>query len=154
MGDAWDWVADNAWVPWLGLALVFGIVETTTLDLVFLMLAGGAVAGAIASVLGLPFLAQALVAIGASAALLGVVRPVAKRHLRQAGSSRTGVAALVGRRAAVVERVDPHGGRVKLAGEIWSARSYDGRSVMEVGASVDVIEIQGATALVYEAEGP
>jgi hypothetical protein len=56
MGDAWDWVADNAWVLWLGLALVFGIVETTTLDLVFLMLAGGAVAGAFASVIGLPFL--------------------------------------------------------------------------------------------------
>src|ERR671910_1070191 len=154
MGDAWDWVADNAWVLWLGLALVFGIVETTTLDLVFLMLGGGAIAGAFASVIGLPFLVQALVAIGASAALLGVVRPVAKRHLRQPVGTRTGVAALVGRRAVVLERVDPHGGRVKLAGEIWSARSYDGQAVIEIGADVDVVEIQGATALVYEVEGP
>lgn len=148
-----EWLSDNAWVPWLGLALFLGIVETTTLDLVFLMLAGGAVGGAIAGALGAPFIVQALVAIGTSAALLGVVRPVAKRHLRQPVSARTGVAALVGRRATVVERVDTHGGRVKLAGEIWSARSYD-HSVIEIGASVDVVEIQGATALVYEAEGP
>jgi len=154
MSDALDWLSDNAWVPWLGLALVNGIIETTTLDLVFLMLAGGAVAGAIAAILGASFLVQALVAIGTSAALLGVVRPVAKRHLRTPVGTRTGVAALVGRRASVVERVDGHGGRVKLAGEIWSARSYDGRAVIEVGASVDVVEIQGATALVYEAEGP
>lgn len=153
MGDALEWLSDNAWVPWLGLALFLGIVETTTLDLVFLMLAGGAVGGAIAGALGAPFIVQALVAIGTSAALLGVVRPVAKRHLRQPVSARTGVAALVGRRATVVERVDTHGGRVKLAGEIWSARSYD-HSVIEIGASVDVVEIQGATALVYEAEGP
>ncbi|MGH8775528.1 MAG: NfeD family protein [Jiangellaceae bacterium] len=154
MGDAWEWLRDNAWVPWLGLAFVFGIVETTTLDLMFLMLAGGAVAGALAGVLGAPFLVQALVAIGASVALLGVVRPVAKRHLRTPVGTRTGVAALVGRRASVVERVDPHGGRVKLAGEIWSARSYDGHAVIEIGATVDVVEIQGATALVYETEGP
>ncbi|HZY28039.1 MAG: NfeD family protein [Jiangellaceae bacterium] len=153
MGDALDWLSDNAWLPWLGLALVLGIVETTTLDLVFLMLAGGAVGGAVAGALGAPFIVQALVAIATSAALLGVVRPVAKRHLRQPVGARTGVAALVGRRAIVVERVDAHGGRVKLAGEIWSARSYD-HSVIEPGASVDVVEIQGATALVYEAEGP
>jgi membrane protein implicated in regulation of membrane protease activity len=117
------------------------------------MLAGGAVGGAVAGALGAPFIVQALVAIATSAALLGVVRPVAKRHLRQPVGARTGVAALVGRRATVVERVDAHGGRVKLAGEIWSARSYD-HSVIEIGASVDVVEIQGATALVYEAEGP
>lgn len=153
MGDAADWLAENAWVLWLGLALVFGIIETTTLDLMFLMLAGGALAGGVASMVGAPFLVQALVAIGASAALIGVVRPVAKRHLRQPVSARTGVAALVGRRATVIERVDAHGGRVKLAGEVWSARSYD-HSVIEVGAMVDVVEIQGATALVYEAEGP
>lgn len=153
MGDAADWLAENAWVLWLGLALVFGIIETTTLDLMFLMLAGGALAGGVASMVGAPFLVQALVAIGASAALIGVVRPVAKRHLRQPVNARTGVAALVGRRATVIERVDAHGGRVKLAGEVWSARSYD-HSVIEVGAMVDVVEIQGATALVYEAEGP
>jgi membrane protein implicated in regulation of membrane protease activity len=153
VGDLAEWLGDNAWVLWLGLALVFGIVETTTLDLMFLMLGGGALAGGVAAMVGAPFLVQALVAIVASGALIGVVRPVAKRHLRQPVSARTGVAALVGRRATVIERVDSHGGRIKLAGEVWSARSYD-HAVIEIGASVDVVEIQGATALVYEAEGP
>jgi membrane protein implicated in regulation of membrane protease activity len=153
VGDLAQWLADNAWVLWLALALIFGIIETTTLDLTFLMLGGGALVGGVAAMLGAPFLLQALVAIAASAALIGVVRPVAKRHLRQPVNARTGVAALVGRRAIVVERVDAHGGRIKLSGEIWSARSYD-NAVIEIGATVDVVEIQGATALVYEVEGP
>jgi membrane protein implicated in regulation of membrane protease activity len=153
MQDAFDWIGDNEWTLWIGLALILGIIETTTLDLVFLMLAVGAVGGALAAAIGAPFLVQALVAIAVSVAMLGVVRPIAKRHLHQPITERTGVAALVGRRAIVLERVDGAGGRVKLAGEVWSARSYDG-SVIEAGASVDVVEIQGATALVFAAEGP
>lgn len=153
MRDAFDWIGDNEWTLWAGLALILGIIETTTLDLVFLMLAVGAAGGAAAAALGAPFLLQALAAIGVSVAMLGVVRPIAKRHLHQPITERTGVAALVGRRAVVLERVDGTGGRVKLAGEVWSARSYDG-SVIDVGASVDVVEIQGATALVFAAEGP
>jgi membrane protein implicated in regulation of membrane protease activity len=153
MQDAFDWIGDNEWTLWIGLALILGIIETTTLDLVFLMLAVGAVGGALAAAIGAPFLVQALVAIAVSVAMLGVVRPIAKRHLHQPITERTGVAALVGRRAIVLERVDGTSGRVKLAGEVWSARSYDG-SVIEAGASVDVVEIQGATALVFATEGP
>ena len=153
MQDAFDWIGDNEWALWVGLALILGIIETTPLDLVFLMLAVGAAGGAVAAALGAPFLVQALVAIAVSVAMLGVVRPIAKRHLHQPITERTGVAALVGRRAIVLERVDGTGGRVKLAGEVWSARSYDG-SVIEAGANVDVVEIQGATALVFAAEGP
>lgn len=153
MQDAFDWIGDNEWTLWIGLALILGIIETTTLDLVFLMLAVGAVGGALAAAMGAPFLVQALVAIAVSVAMLGVVRPIAKRHLHQSITERTGVAALVGRRAIVLERVDGTSGRVKLAGEVWSARSYDG-SVIEAGASVDVVEIQGATALVFATDGP
>lgn len=153
MRDAFDWIGDNEWTLWTGLALILGIIETTTLDLVFLMLAVGAAGGAVVAAIGAPFLVQALAAIAVSVAMLGVVRPIAKRHLHQPITERTGVAALVGRRAIVLERVDGTGGRVKLAGEVWSARSYDG-SVIEAGASVDVVEIQGATALVFAAEGP
>lgn len=148
-----EWLADNQWVFWLGLAFVFGTVETMTLDLVFLMLAGGAVGGAVAAALGAPVVVSAIVAIVVSAALLGVVRPVAVRHLRQPVATRTGVAALVGKRAVVLERVDAQSGRVKLGGETWSARAYSADQVMEAGESVDVIEIEGATALVYPSEG-
>lgn len=154
MEDFLDWVRDHAWVAWGGIALVFGIVETTTVDLVFLMLAGGAVAGGATALLGGPFLLQAAVAIATSLALLGFVRPVAKRHLRVPGRLRTGAAALVGRQAVVIEEVTPTGGTVKLGGEVWTARSFDGQSVLAMGSTVDVVEIQGATAMVFGLSEP
>jgi membrane protein implicated in regulation of membrane protease activity len=149
VGEIGDWLGDNAWAGWLGLAVVLGIVETFTLDLVFLMLAGGAVAGAVAAAFGAPLLLQAVVAVVASAALLGVVRPIARRHLRTPLETRTGVAALVGRDALVIARVDAHSGQVKLGGEVWSARAFDDHDVIEPGERVQVAEIEGATALVY-----
>ncbi len=149
MGEIGDWLGDNAWAGWLGLAVMLGIVETFTLDLVFLMLAGGAVAGAVAAAFGAPLLLQAVVAVVASAALLGVVRPIARRHLRTPLETRTGVAALVGRDALVIARVDAHSGQVKLGGEVWSARAFDDHDVIEPGERVQVAEIEGATALVY-----
>jgi membrane protein implicated in regulation of membrane protease activity len=152
MDGFFDWLGDNAWAGWLGLAVVLGIVETTTMDLVFLMLAGGALAGALAAAVGAPLLLQAVVAVVATAALLGVVRPVAKRHLRTPLEARTGVAALVGRDALVTAKVDAHSGQVKLAGEIWSARAFDDREVIEPGARVHVVEIDGATAVVFQIE--
>jgi membrane protein implicated in regulation of membrane protease activity len=152
MDAFWNWLGDNEWSAWLGVAFIFGIVETTTLDLVFLMLAGGAASGAIAAVAGANLLVQSLVAIAVSAGLVGVVRPVAKRHLHTPMKARTGAAALIGRRGVVLQRVGPQGGRIKLAGEIWTARCFDGESVIEPGSNVDVIEIQGATALVFDAD--
>jgi membrane protein implicated in regulation of membrane protease activity len=152
MDAFWNWLGDNEWSAWLGVAFIFGIVETTTLDLVFLMLAGGAASGAIAAVAGANLLIQSLAAIAVSVGLLGVVRPVAKRHLHTPMKARTGAAALIGRRGVVLQRVGPQGGRIKLAGEIWTARCFDGESVIEPGSNVDVIEIQGATALVFDAD--
>ncbi|NDL55638.1 NfeD family protein [Phytoactinopolyspora mesophila] len=154
MQGFWDWLGDNEWSAWLGLAFIFGIIETTTVDLVFLMLAAGAASGALAAVFGVPLIGQALIAIGVSAALIAVVRPIAKRHMRVPSRVRTGAAALVGQSALVLEQVDGDGGRIKLAGEVWTARSFDGRSVIEPGKSVDVVEIDGATALVFPGDEP
>ena len=63
---------------------------------------------------------------------------------------RTGTAALVGAHAVVLTRVDQNGGRVRIGGEEWSARAYVPDQVLEPGVKVEVAEIQGATALVYE----
>ena len=68
--------------------------------------------------------------------------------MRTPRAVRTGVAALVGTEAVVLEAVDGRDGRIKLAGEVWSARAYDGDSVFSVGQRVHVLEIDGATALV------
>lgn len=144
----------SLWVWWVVGAVVLGIIEVATLDLVFLMLAGGALAAASAVALGAGAPLSVAVFIVVSVALLGVVRPVALRHLRQPPAHRTGVAALVGASAVVLERVDAQAGRVKLAGEVWSARAYDESQVIEPGTPVDVVEIRGATALVYPSEAP
>jgi membrane protein implicated in regulation of membrane protease activity len=95
---------------------------------------------------------QVVVALVLALAMLGVVRPVALRHLRTPTATRTGVAALVGSGAVAIERVDAHGGLIKLKGEVWSARTYDPSKVIEPGESVEVVQIDGATAVVYESE--
>lgn len=152
MGDFSEWLRDNAWAAWVVTALVLGGIEITTLDLVFLMLAAGALSGAVAAGLGAALFLQVIVAAAAAVAMLAVVRPVALKHLRTPTAIRTGVAALVGRQAVVTERVDAHSGRVKLAGEIWTARSFDPHVAIEPGRTVDVVQIDGATAVVYESE--
>ena len=145
-------MGDYDWAVWIGLAVVLGLVEVTTLDLTFLMLAAGALAGAGAAGVGAPFALQAVVAIVVAVAMLGVVRPVALRHLRTPAAIRTGTAALVGESAVALERVDGRGGQVKLKGEVWSARAYDPSMVIEAGRNVEVVQIDGATAVFYESE--
>ena len=140
------------WALWLGLAVVLGLVEVTTLDLTFLMISAGAVAAAGVAGIGLPFALQAVVAIVVAIGMLGVVRPIALRHLRTPAAIRTGTDALVGTAAVAIERVDANGGQVKLKGEVWSARTYDPHVVIEAGRNVEVVQIDGATAIVYESE--
>ena len=141
-----------AWIVWLIVAAVLGVAELVTMTFALGLIAVGAcVAAAIAAVsLGLPF--QVLAFVIASVAGLGVVLPVARRHVKQPPLLRTGPAALVGRPARVLEEVTEHGGRVRIGGEIWSARSYDETLVIPAGRAVDVMQIEGATALVYPRE--
>jgi len=140
------------WAAWVGLAVVLGLVEVTTLDLTFAMVAVGALAGAATGLVTDNLLLQVVVALVVSVAMLAVVRPVALRHLRTPLAIRTGSAALVGERGLVLEAVDGQTGRVKIKGEVWSARTYDPATSIEAGRSVEVVTIDGATAVVYESE--
>ncbi|MEU1281863.1 NfeD family protein [Streptomyces sp. NPDC005805] len=138
----------DAWVWWLIGAVALGIPLVLTAMPEFGMFSAGAVAGAVTAALGGGVVAQVLVFVGVSVALIAVVRPLAARQRAQKPGFASGVDALRGRQAVVVERVDGRGGRIKLAGEIWSARAYDDTAAFEVGHQVDVVEIDGATALV------
>jgi membrane protein implicated in regulation of membrane protease activity len=139
-----------AWLIWLLGAAVLAGAEFVSADLVLIMLAGGALGGSLTAFLGGPAILQALVAILVGGVLLFGVRPVAKRHLYAGGAQRTNADALVGRRAVVLQPVDAHGGRVRLNGAEWSARSADEHRVIEVGKTVQVLEISGATAVVWD----
>jgi membrane protein implicated in regulation of membrane protease activity len=138
----------DAWVWWLVGAAALGIPLVVTAMPEFGMLAVGAVAAAVVAGLGLNAVIQVLTFVVVSVALIAVVRPIAARHGRQRPQLATGIDALKGKQALVLERVDGSGGRIKLAGEIWSARSLDTARAYEVGQEVDVVEIEGATAIV------
>jgi membrane protein implicated in regulation of membrane protease activity len=141
-----------AWYWWVLSALILAVVEITTVNLVFIMLAAGAAIGAVIAVGTSSLIVQALVAAIASVLMLVVVRPVALRHLRQPTELRTGTAALVGAGGVVLDRVDSRDGRVKIGGEIWSARTFDPSAVLEPGTPVEVVRIDGAHAVVYASE--
>ena len=91
-----------------------------------------------------------IVFIVARSLSLAVLRPIARRARAHARALRTGTDALVGRKAVVTQQVDAHGGRVRIGGEEWSARAYLDDQVLAEGATVDVVQIEGATALVAE----
>ena len=138
---------DSMW--WFVGAMVLGILEIFTLDLTFAMLAGGALAAGIASFFGAPLWASILIFALVSAVLLFVARPALHRHFRS-GAIVTGTAALVGHTAIALDEVTTRSGRVKLNGEVWSARTREG-AVAEDAYAV-VVEIKGATAIVAPKE--
>lgn len=141
----------DAWVFWALLAVALAVGEIFTPGLFFLgPVALAAVASAIVALAGFGSAVALIVFIVGAIASVGLVRPIAKAHIRVPPLLRTGTAALVGAKATVVQRVDADGGLVRLAGEDWTARAYLDDQVLEPGTRVEVAKIEGATALVYE----
>ncbi len=138
-------------VIWVLVAVGLAVGEVLTPGLFFLgPVALAAAAAALAALVGAGGLASLIVFIVCSVASLAVLRPIARRHVRLPAISRTGTDALVGRKGVVTRQVDRNGGRVKIGGEEWSARSYLDDQVLAEGKTVDVVQIDGATALVVE----
>ena len=140
----------DEWVWWMIAAGMLAVGEIATLGFFLGPIAVAAVLAALVALVGGALVVQWVVFVAASVATLLVLRPIARRHLRTPARLRTGTAALVGARALVLERVDVNGGQVKIGGEVWSARAYDEDEVIEPGTRVEVMQIDGATALVAE----
>jgi membrane protein implicated in regulation of membrane protease activity len=138
------------WVIWSLLAAALVAGEVFTLGFFLGPIALAAAAAAIVGAVGAGAEIQVAVFVIGSLASLAIVRPLAKKHLRTPAQLRTGTAALIGSRAVVLERVDADRGQVKIGGEVWTARAFDEDDVFEPGARVDVMEIDGATALVAD----
>jgi len=145
-----EWLREWDWGVWLGLAMLLGVLELFSLDLVLLMLASGAVVGMIAALVGLPVAVQIIGAAAASVAMLALVRPNAVKRLHSGPDLKQGHEALVGEEGFTVAEITMQGGQIKIAGEVWTARPYDETAVIPVGAKVRVFEIRGATAYVDE----
>ena len=138
------------WVVWILIAAGLAAGEVVTLGFFLAPIALAAVLAAVVALVGAALELQIGAFILGSIASLAIVRPIAKRHLRTPAQIRTGTAALVGSRGVTLERVDADGGTVRIGGEVWTARPYDEEAVIERGARVEVLKIEGATALVSE----
>ena len=140
------------WIAWLIAAAALAVAEYFTLTLAFGLLAAAALVAAIVAGIGGSLLAQFLALAIAGALGLLVVRPIARRQMTHPALVREGSYALVGKKAVVIEEVTGTRGLIKLSGEVWSARALDEDHVIPAGAIVDVMEIEGATAIVYPRE--
>ncbi|HLQ57391.1 MAG TPA: NfeD family protein [Streptosporangiaceae bacterium] len=140
------------WIIWLIVAAALGVAELVTMTLALGLIAVGAVAAAGVGAAGGNEALQFGAFIVASVAGLGLVRPIALRHIKQPPLLRSGTSALVGRSAVVVEEVSAHSGQVRIGGELWSSRPYDETLTIPVGSTVDVFQIEGVTALVHPRE--
>ena len=139
-----------AWLIWAIVSVLLAIGEIFTPGLFFLgPVALAALASTVVAALGGPIWLQIVVFGAGSFAAVGLLRPIARRHLKMPHALRTGAAALEGAKAIVLQRVDGRGGLVKIGGEEWSARSYTSDDAFDVGTEVEVVQIEGATALVY-----
>ena len=143
-----DWLKDNPWSIWLGVAVVLAVIEMFSLELVLLMFAIGAAAAALTAGLGGPlWLAIAVFAV-VTGALLALVRPSLVARMHAGPTLLQGHEAQAGRTAVVLSPVDQRDGRVRLAGEIWSARTDSPTTRFDVGDEVLVVRVDGATAVV------
>jgi membrane protein implicated in regulation of membrane protease activity len=145
-----DWLSDHVAGVFLALAILLGIAEMFSLDLILGMLALGALVGVVTALLGAGFAVSAIAAAVASVACLAVVRPPLIKRLHSGPELTLGHNKLVGQQGLVTERItglEP--GRIKLAGEFWSAKPYDETLAIEPGSTVEVLEIRGATAYVH-----
>jgi membrane protein implicated in regulation of membrane protease activity len=132
---------------WLAASGALLVVEILTVDLLFASLAFSALLAAGANALGFNVVIQGIVfGLGAIGSLM-FLRPIALRHLKKKPADHaTNIEALIGAPAMTLSGITEHDGLVKLSGETWSARSNTGE--IEVGSQVEVVAIEGATAVV------
>lgn len=149
-----DWLGDNSWAIWLSLAFLLAIAEIMSLDLVLIMLAVGALAGAGVAVIA-PSLwwLQILVASGISIMMLLLLRPTLLAKVRSMPGYRSSTAKMVGSSGVATSQIDKSGGEIKVDGQSWTARPYSSDVVIEQGTEIEVYEIDGAIAVVYPKHG-
>jgi len=138
-------------VFWIVLAVALAAAEMFTGTFMLLMLAAGALAAGVVAGLDGPVVLQGIVFTVASAASILGVRPILQRALhRNSEDTPMGLEAIEGSPGLVMEKIDSDHGLVKIGGELWSARPYDATQTFDEGERVRVIEIRGATALVWK----
>jgi membrane protein implicated in regulation of membrane protease activity len=150
-----DWLGENAWAIWLSIAFLLAVAEVLSLDLVLIMMAVGALAGAGVAVVA-PDLwwLQILSAVAVSFGMLMLLRPTLMAKVRNMPGYRSSASKMVGSTGLAVSEITRGGGEIKVDGQSWSARPYSSDLVIEQGTEVEVFEIDGAIAVVYPKHQP
>jgi membrane protein implicated in regulation of membrane protease activity len=122
-----EWFRDHMWETWLGAAILLGVAEMFSLDLILIMLAVGALAGFVMAAIDAPVALQLLAAAGTSIAMLAVVRPSLAKRFHGGPELQLGHGKLIGKQGLVTEPI----------------------TAISAGETVEVFEIRGATAFVH-----
>jgi membrane protein implicated in regulation of membrane protease activity len=144
------WLGDHLTLVWVAVAILLAIAELASLDLILLMLAIGALVGALTAIVGGPVVLQAILAVIASVGTLGFLRPQLVKRLHSGPELRLGHDKLVGQRAMVTKKITGlASGQIELGGETWTAAPYDDSLTILPGQNVEILQIRGATAYVH-----
>lgn len=150
MSEFWNWIAQHGWVGWLAASAVLACAEMLTVDFTLLMLASGALAGAItAAIVPGAWIIQAVVALAVAGVMLGVLRPTLLKRVRDAPGYRSILDSLVGSAGTATRRITSEEGEVKVRGETWEARAMAPGVTIEAGEDIEVFQIDGTTLIVY-----
>jgi membrane protein implicated in regulation of membrane protease activity len=145
-----NWLGDNLWAVWLAAAILLTIGEVASLDLILEMLAVGALGGMVTAFVTDSVVAQVLVAVVVSLAMLALARPNLVRKLHTGPELKLGPATMIGRRIVTPQPLSATApGQIKIDGEFWNALPYDDTLVIPAGSTVEVLQIRGATAYVH-----
>ncbi len=140
-------------IVWVALIIIFAVAEAFTLGLTSIWFSLGSIFALLAALLGLPLFAQIFVFLIATLVMLIYTRPVAKKYLR-IGASKTNVSALIGVHGIVVKPIEQfQTGQVKVKGQIWTAKSYDGVT-LEQDTEIEVLAVEGVKLIVQSTEMP
>jgi membrane protein implicated in regulation of membrane protease activity len=142
----------DAWVIWVVVAVVLLIAEATTSAFVAIYFGLAAIAAAAVAAAGLGAPVQLVAFAALSVGALTLTRPALKRAAGQTAMIRTGVDAMQGRIGVVTRAIaELEPGQVKVGGETWTARCFYDEEPIAAGSRVEVVKIEGVTALVIPA---
>ena len=135
------------WI-WLAALVLFAVLEASTSALVSVWFIGGSLIAMIAALLGAPIWLQLVLFFAVSAALLLLLRPIARKYMKTR-TVPTNVSSNLGKTAVVTAAIDNlrGTGAVKIGGVEWSARSADDTPI-EKDAVVRVTKIEGVKVFV------
>lgn len=150
MDSLFEWFRDHGWAGWGLLAIGLAAAELLTLDLTLLMLASGALAAGLTWFVapGLVWL-QVIVGLIVAMLTLWLLRPTLLHRVRSLPGYRSSLDQLVGSSGKATAEITSSGGEVRVSGQLWEARPYDGSSRILEGQHVEVYGIDGVTLLVY-----